>query len=149
MFKHWRLMVVAGLAAAVVCTQLMWAQNAGVLQGVVRNSSGMPVSGAFVKLKNEERRLTFMVISQAQGRYMMKNLPAGKYLVQGIGGDMQSEMSAPVDVATGRQATADLSLTVQRAPSLPAAWPGRQPGQLGGEAAEGPGAPPNLPDGAG
>src|SRR3989442_15531274 len=90
-----------------------------------------------------------MVISQAEGRYTASNLPAGKYLVQGIGGDMQSNMSSPVDVAAGRPTTADLSLTAQRAPSLPGAWPGRQPGQQGGEAAGGSSTPPNLPDGAG
>src|SRR6266705_2824357 len=149
MFRHWGLKVAMLLAVAVVSTGVMWAQNTGNVQGVVKSSSGAPISGAFVKLKNEERRLTFMVISQAQGRYTASNLPAGKYFVQSIGGDMQSEMSSPVDVAGGRQATVDLSLTVQRAPSLPGAWPGRQPGQQGGEAAGGPSTPPDLPDGAG
>ena len=149
MFRHWGPKVAGLLAAAVVCTQVMWAQNTGSVQGVVKNSSGAAVSGAFVKLKNEERRLTFMVISQAEGRYTASNLPAGKYLVQGIGGDMQSEMSSPVDAAAGRPATVDLSLTAQRAPALAGAWPGRQPGQQGGEAAGGPSTPPNLPDGAG
>jgi len=149
MFRHWGLKVVVVLAAAVLYTQLMWAQNAGALQGVIKSSSGTPVSGAFVKLRNAERRLTFMFISQAQGRYTASNLPAGKYVVQAVGGDMQSEMSSPVDVAAGRPVTVDLSLTAQRAPSLPGAWPGRQPGQQGGEAAGGSSAPPNLPDGAG
>ncbi|PYS18627.1 MAG: hypothetical protein DMG11_32930, partial [Acidobacteria bacterium] len=119
MFRHWGLKVVVVLAATVLCTQLMWAQNAGALQGVIKNSSGTPVSGAFVKLRNAERRLTFMFISQAQGRYTASNLPAGKYVVQAVGGDMQSEMSSPVDVAAGRPVTVDLSLTAQRAPSLP------------------------------
>ena len=117
MSRHWGLKIAALMAAVVICTQVMWAQNTSGVQGVVKNSSGTPVSGAFVKLKNEERRLTFMVISQAQGRYTASNLPPGKYVVQGIGGDMQSEVSLPVDVSAGRQATVDLSLTVQRTPS--------------------------------
>jgi streptogramin lyase len=96
---------------------------------------------------NEEKRLTFMVVSQDQGRYSMKNLPAGKYTVQGIGGEHQSKMSAAVDVAAGRATTVDVSLTDTRAPRLPAAWPFREPGGGGGEA-EGGGAI-NLPDGAG
>src|SRR5262249_17899633 len=99
MFRHRGLKVAALLAAVLVFTQLMWAQNTAGVQGVVKNMSGAPVSGAFVKLKNEERRLTFMVISQAEGRYTANNLPAGKYVVQGVGGEMQSEWSSPVDVA--------------------------------------------------
>ena len=78
MFRHWALKAAGLLAVVVVCTEVMWAQNTGGLQGVVKSLSGAPVSGAFVKLKNEERRLTFMVISQAEGRYTVSNLPAGK-----------------------------------------------------------------------
>jgi len=149
MSRHWGLKVAAFLAALVVCIQVLWAQNTTGVHGVVKNASGAPVTGAFVKLKNEERRLTFMIISQAEGRYTATDIPAGKYVVQGIGGDMQSEMSSPVDVSPGRLAAVDLSLTVQRAPSLAGAWPGRQPGEQGGEAAGGSSTPPNLPDGAG
>src|SRR5207253_7133045 len=104
-------------------------------------------AGAFVKLYNADRRLTMMVISQAQGKYTANNLPAGKYVVQGIGGEFQSQQSAPLDVAAGKTATADLSLTDQRAPALPNAWPGRTPGQGGGETAAA--APIKAPEGAG
>ena len=138
--------VVAGVALLVAASAQ--SVRAAEMQGVVKSASGAPVSGAFVKLQNAERRLTFMVVSQAQGRYTVKNLPAGKYVVQGIGGEMQSPLSAPVDVADGRAASVDVSLTAQRAPALPNAWPGRAPGQLGGEGG-GAEAPPNLPDGDG
>ena len=49
-------------------------ERAGVLQGVVKDASGAPVAGAFVKMKNEERRLTFMIVSQAQGRALDRHL---------------------------------------------------------------------------
>jgi hypothetical protein len=99
-------------------------------------------------MKNAERRLTFMVATQAGGRYAVNNIPTGKYVVQGIGGDYQSEPSAPVELAAGQPGTLDLSLTNMRVPQLPAAWPGRRPGQRGGEA-EGGGQAPNLPEGEG
>src|SRR5438132_6079806 len=145
-----QLVVVMLAAIALLCPESIQAQDrAGVLQGVVRNSSASPVSGAFVKMKNDDRRLTFMVISQAQGRYSVNSLPAGKYVVQGIGGDYQSEPSTPVEVAAGKPATVDLSLTVTRAPQLPGAWPGRLPGEQVGEGGEG-GAPLlTLPEGEG
>jgi virginiamycin B lyase len=117
------------------------------LQGVVKDSAGAPITGAFVKMKNGERRLTFMVITQAQGRYSVNTLPAGKYVVQGIGGDSQSEPSAPVEVAAGKPATQDVALTVARAPQLAPAWPGRLPGEQVGEGGEDR-PPPVLPDGA-
>ena len=148
MSRHWSLrgFVVAGVALLVAASAQ--SVRAAEMQGVVKSASGAPVAGAFVKLQNAERRLTFMVVSQVQGRYTVKNLPAGKYVVQGIGGEMQSPLSAPVDVADGRAASVDVSLTAQRAPALPNAWPGRAPGQLGGEGG-GAEATPNLPDGDG
>ena len=150
MFSHMnpKMVVAVAALAALAGARSMFAQQTlqGSLQGVVKNSSGTPLSGAFVKLKNDERRLTFMVITQAQGRYTVKNLPPGKYVAQGIGNGFQSEWSAAADVVAGQPATVNLSLTVTQAPMLPAAWPGRQPGQAtGGRAAE----PIPLPEGPG
>ncbi|MBI3935157.1 MAG: carboxypeptidase regulatory-like domain-containing protein [Acidobacteria bacterium] len=140
---------VLGVAlVAAIWSQPLGAQNNGSVQGVVKSAAGEPLSGAFVKLKNEERRLTFMVISQAQGRYTAKNLPPGKYIVQGVGNAFQSNWSAAADVVNGQPATVDVSLTAPQAPALPNAWPGRQPGQGGGEGGGG-GSPAVLPDGAG
>ena len=139
------------LAALVLCyPDFIYAQDrAGTLQGVVKDASGAPVTGAFVKMKNAERRLTFMVVSQAAGHYSVNTLPSGKYVVQGVGGEFQSEMSAPVDVAAGRPATHDISLTAKRAPQLPPAWPGRRPGERGAEAERAAGTQPVLPEGEG
>ncbi|MGH7834037.1 MAG: carboxypeptidase-like regulatory domain-containing protein, partial [Candidatus Binatia bacterium] len=93
---HWRMFLGMLAAMALLCPNSIRAQDrAGILQGVVKNSSGAPMSGAFVKLNNAERRLTFMVGTQVQGRYTASSLPAGKYVVQAIGGDYQSELSAP------------------------------------------------------
>ena len=102
MFKqiHSRIAVSTLALIAVLYPQLIQAQDrAGSLQGIVKDAAGAPVSGAFVKMKNAQRRLTFMVITQAQGRYSVNSLPTGKYVVQGIGGEYQSEPSVPVDVA--------------------------------------------------
>jgi virginiamycin B lyase len=137
-------------AFTLLCAQLLRAQDrASTLQGVVKDSKGAPVAGAYVKMKNAERRVTFMVVSQAQGHYSVNSLPSGKYVVQAIGGEYQSELSAPADVAAGKPATVDLSLTATRAPRLPGAWPGRLPGVVVGEGGEGGRTPPALPDGEG
>jgi streptogramin lyase len=103
------------------------AENSSAVEGVVQDASGKPVTGAFVKLKNNARHLEFMVISQAQGRYSASNLPAGQYVVQGVGGGFQSDVSAPLEVAEGKTAKLDLSLATKRGPMLPHAWPMKTP----------------------
>ena len=87
------------------------AANAGSISGVVKDSAGKPAVGASVKVKNTERGVAFLVISQDRGRYKASNLPPGKYTVQAFGGGMQSEANAAVDVDGGRPATKDLALT--------------------------------------
>jgi streptogramin lyase/mono/diheme cytochrome c family protein len=113
------------------------------VEGVVQDEAGKAVTGAFVKLKNSERHLEFMVISQAQGRYTVKNLPAGQYVVQGVGGGYQSNVSAPLTVAAGKTAKLNLALTVKQGPALSHAWPMKTPEAEEATLSE------NLPDGDG
>ena len=119
------------------------AENNAAIQGVVQDATGKPVTGAFVKLKNSERHLEFMVISQARGRYDAANLPAGQYVVQGVGAGYQSGVSAPVDVAEGKISKLDLSLTVKQGAMLPRAWPMKTPEALMGTVSK------ELPEGDG
>src|SRR5262245_45706057 len=103
------------LVAIISVSSVRGADNLVTLQGVVKDAAGAPVAGAFVKMKNAERRLTFMVISQAQGRYSV-NVPPGKYVVQGVGGEYQSALSTQKDVAAGRSTAVDVALTHKRPP---------------------------------
>src|ERR1700674_2725305 len=120
--------VIFATALLFLCGQLAGAaENSSTVEGVVQDASGKPVAGAFVKLKNNERHLEFMVISQAQGRYSASNLPAGQYVVQGVGGGYQSSVSAPVDVSAGKVTKLDLSLATKQGPALPRAWPMKTP----------------------
>ncbi len=117
-----------GAGALLLAATSAWAvDERGTVQGVVKDASGQPVAGAFVRLRNEARRLTFLVISRNGGRFDAKDLPAGNYAVEGIGGGFQSKVSPPVSVANGKSATVDLSLDTIRGPMLPAAWPHKVP----------------------
>jgi virginiamycin B lyase len=102
----------------------------GVVQGTVKDSSGQPVAGAFVKLRNAERRLLVMVISRDGGTFTAKQLPAGSYALQSVGGDMQSKWSEPVAVADTGAAHQDLALTDKRGPDLAPAWPRMLPPEV-------------------
>ena len=103
------------ILAAIACgTIALVAQSTTTISGVVKSSTGEPVAGAYVKVKNYDAGLTFMVVSQAQGRYSTPDLKPGMYTVQAIGADRQSPPSAPVDVAGGKQATVDVTLSDAR-----------------------------------
>jgi streptogramin lyase/mono/diheme cytochrome c family protein len=122
--------MLGGLAAfALLAAGYAPAQSAdafkGVLEGVVKDASGKPVVGAFVRLKNAEKRLGFMVISQDGGGFSAKGLPPGNYEIQSIGGDFQSKLSGPVAVTENAPGKVELALTDKRGPDLTPAWPRR------------------------
>jgi streptogramin lyase/cytochrome c5 len=147
MLKSWKLsLYLTASVLAVLAPGAASAQEVGTLTGVIKDAAGAPVAGAFVQMKNAERRLNFMVITHEEGKYINNRLPPGKYVVQAIGGEQQSAPSTPVEVVAGGSASADLALTVARAPALPPAWPGRAPGERGEEAAAG---AATLPEGPG
>jgi hypothetical protein len=158
--NRWRIVVLKSgkpklyFTALAFVASVLWAgaglaQDAGTLTGVIKDATGAPVAGAFVQMKNADRRLNFMVITHEGGKYSNNRLPTGKYVVQAIGGEQQSAMSAPVEVEAGKSSSVDLSLTVARAPALAPAWPGRTPGDRGEEADAATGGGPRLPDGDG
>jgi virginiamycin B lyase len=123
------------------------ADFAGSVQGVVKSATGEALPGAYVKLFNPEKRLTFMLVTQAQGRYNMNNLPPGDYTVQGIGNGFQSKPT-PVALTAGKPATADVSLTDKQADVVPNGWI-RSPGRVAGNELDAELQPPNLPAGEG
>ncbi len=142
--------ILAASAAAVLFVgvhSIRAADFAGSVQGVVKSASGQALPGAYVKLINQERGLTFMVVSQAQGRYTMNNLPPGDYTVQGIGNGFQSKPT-PVALTAGKPATADVSLTDKQGDVVANGWV-RSPGRVAGNELDAELPPPNLPAGEG
>jgi virginiamycin B lyase len=51
------------------------------ITGGVKGSDGQPFMGAFVVAENAQSKMTVNVLSNAQGRYHIDNLPAGTYTV--------------------------------------------------------------------
>jgi virginiamycin B lyase len=149
MLSH-RSRILAVVATVVLCAGVHAsgaADFAGSVQGVVKSASGEALPGAYVKLTNAERRLTFMIVSQAQGRYTMNHLPPGDYTVQGIGNGFQSKL-APVTLTAGTPATADVSLTDRQGDVVPNGWI-RRPGRVAGNELDNELPPPILPEGEG
>jgi len=92
------------------------AQNS-TISGVIKDSAGQPVSGAFVRVRNAEKNLAFIVVSQAQGRYATPNVLPGTYSVESFGGGFQGTGS--VEVSSGQPAKMDLSLSAPQPLSTP------------------------------
>src|SRR5215468_8363793 len=149
MFSHGsRILAVTAAGVLFVSVHSIQAADfAGSVQGVVKSESGQALPGAYVKLINPERRLTFMLVSQAQVRYTMNNLPPGDYTVQGIGDGFQSKPT-PVTLTAGKPATADVSLTDKQGDVVPNGWV-RSPGRVAGNELDHELPPPKLPEGEG
>ena len=98
---------------------------AGSVAGVVTSASGEALSGAYVKLINPERHLTFMVVSQAQGRYNANNLPREPTRCRAS--EWLPEQARAGDVADGKAATADVSLTDKQGDMIANGWSPARP----------------------
>jgi len=116
--KASRLAAVATMALAVlISTQATLEAQDTTISGVVKDSAGQPVSGALVRVRNAEKNLSFLVVSQEQGRYATPNLLPGSYRVTSFGGGFQGR--GTVEAASGRAASLDLSLSEPQPASAP------------------------------
>ena len=143
-----RILAVVAALAPFASVESVQAQNySGSVQGVVKGASGQALEGAYVKLTNRDKGLTFMAVTRAQGRYGVNNLPPGNYSVQGIGNGFQSKLTQ-VALADGKQAAADVSLTDKQGDIIANGWI-RRPGRVAGNELDQELPPPVLPAGEG
>jgi outer membrane receptor protein involved in Fe transport len=93
------------LTAALAIPALAAAQSTGAIAGVVTGESG-PIQGARVAIESPTTAIT---VTDAAGKYSLRELPAGKYqvLVTSIG---YKAVRKSVDVAAGQTATVDAKL---------------------------------------
>ena len=72
--------IVAGLFLAAACA---WGQSSTAqINGVIRDSTGLGIPGAEVKALQTATGLPRAVISQADGSYVLSNLPIGPYEIE-------------------------------------------------------------------
>jgi len=68
----------AGLTLAVLCGGI---SQAATISGTVKAPDGTPLEDAFVQAQNAKTRMTFMAVSDAQGRYRIEKIIPGEYRV--------------------------------------------------------------------
>ena len=89
---------------ALVTWSMAWSAYAAdgtTISGTVRNSTGAPYRGAFVRVRNLKATMTFNVLSDSAGRYRVQNVPPGDYEIRataiGYKDDVRSGVKLPAN----------------------------------------------------
>ena len=61
------------------------------ISGAVKGPDGEPFKGAFVRAQNQKTKVTAIVLSDRQGKYQIRNLPAGDYDLRASTTDYKSD----------------------------------------------------------
>jgi outer membrane receptor protein involved in Fe transport len=135
-------------------TAAAWAQTAGQLVGVVRDTTGSPLPGVTVTIAGATLAAPRTVVTDQHGQYVLDSLPAGRHLVTAALGGFEP-WSTEIEVGvTGATLDVVLSLSafservtvtatktgpadIQSTPIAITALPARTIEQLGIEAVEG------------
>src|SRR5439155_10916926 len=90
--------------------QAAMAENTAIVRGRVEDSSGQPVLGAEVKLKNKTTHEKFETTSSETGEFTFTNLPEGEYIVSA---KAQGLEEAQVGVRVGAKAVPPVHLRLE------------------------------------
>src|SRR5437868_7746107 len=80
------------------------------IAGNVQGPDGKPLMGIFVVAENTQNKMTVTVLSDAQGRYHMNNLPAANYSVQITAVGYKSDPHNGVQLTADQKTSFDFSL---------------------------------------
>ena len=83
---------------------------AATITGNVQGPDGKPFMGAFVVAENTQNKMTVSVLSNAQGRYHIGNLPAATYKVQITAIGYASDPRTDVRLTPDQKASFDFAL---------------------------------------
>ena len=103
-----RILRVAGavLMAATFCA----GARGATVTGTVKGPDGAPFMGAFVQAQNAQTRMTFMALSDAQGRYRVEKVPAGEYRIAIKALGFKADAQSGVKIAADQNLSEDFAL---------------------------------------
>ena len=102
------------LALISLCIFVNSACLAATLTGTVKGPDGAPFEGAFVQAQNTKTRMSFIVLTNSQGRYRVEKLPAGEYRVTSRATGFRTDQILALTLTENQDASLDLAL--QKAP---------------------------------
>jgi hypothetical protein len=107
-----KILAIALLSAT---AQLLFAQGTASISGTVLDPSGSSITGATVTVRNTGTGLSRNLKTDAQGHYLVPDLPIGSYEVQGAQAGFQTVVQKGVVLTVGSQPVVDLHLPVGQA----------------------------------
>ena len=84
--------------------------DAATISGTVKGPDGTPFLGAFVQAQNSQTRMTYMALSDSQGRYRVETVPAGEYRVQIRALGFRADAQTGVKLAADQSSSLDFGL---------------------------------------
>ena len=84
------------------------------ITGTVKGPDGTAFQGAFVQAQNAQTHMTFMALSDSQGRYRVENVPAGDYRVGIRAPGYRADAQTGVKIAAGQDSSLDFALQTGR-----------------------------------
>src|ERR1051325_9654844 len=102
------------LAVLVLCatTQILCAQGTASISGTVLDPSGASIAGATVTVHNTATGLSRSLTSDAQGHYLVPDLPIGRYEIRATQTGLQTVMRKDIGLTVGAQPVVDMQLPV-------------------------------------
>src|SRR5216684_732209 len=85
----------------------------GSLTGVATDPSGALVPGAHVVLTDDEKGFKYTATTDGEGRYILRNLPPGRYTLAVTASGMRSHSQSGITLTVGQNFQADAHLEVQ------------------------------------
>ncbi|HEY2011909.1 MAG TPA: carboxypeptidase regulatory-like domain-containing protein, partial [Bryobacteraceae bacterium] len=102
------------LAWAILLSPLSRAQvYSGSITGVVADPSKAVVPGAVIVLTDEEKGFSYTSKTDIDGRYVLRNLPPGRYRLTATAPGMRTQTQTGIVLNVGQNAEADVNFEVQ------------------------------------
>src|SRR5262249_12481544 len=104
-----RLLLRALCCAGFVCCGASLS-SAATITGSVKGMDGAPFKGAFVEARNQNSKITYIVLSGKDGKYRIDKLPSGEYQISIRAIGFQADPRAGVRLTSDQSSSADFSL---------------------------------------
>ena len=98
------------LGFVLLCASLAYGATNATISGTIKDPTGAPFRGAFVRAQNLKSKITVNVLSDNQGRYQIQDLPPGEYEVRASALGYESDPREGVKLAAGESSPVDFAL---------------------------------------
>ena len=105
---------IATLIVCVMSLSVTWAQsqNTSQITGTVQDASGAPVPGAQIKATQTDTGISRVVSSEADGVYVLPNLPIGPYRLEVTKSGFSTYVQTGIVLQVATNPTVDISLKI-------------------------------------